>query len=71
MQIINLYKYVRKDGGTTFSPIKPDCEYTEMYRLVADEGMQLTKDGENFTTCVDTDSVDCWYEVECPEEDAQ
>ena len=69
MQKINLYKYVREDGGTTVSPVKPDCEYTEMYRLVADEGMQLTKDRENFATCVDTDSAEGWYEVELPIEE--
>ena len=37
MQIINLYKYTREDGGVTVSPIKPDCEYTDMVRLVADD----------------------------------
>ena len=68
MQIINLYKYHRADGGVTVSPIKPEGEYTEMYRLVADEGKVLTKDNENFTSCVDTESVDGWYEVDDPEE---
>jgi hypothetical protein len=69
MQIINLYKYTRKDGGTTVSPIKPNTEYTEMYRLIADDGKVLTKDGENFTTCVDTDTAEGWYEVDAPEEE--
>ena len=64
MQTITLYKYQRADGGTTISPVKPNCEYTEMYRLVADEGKALTKDGENLYPCVDTDTVDGWYEVE-------
>lgn len=68
MQIINLYKYQRADGGTTISPIKPNCECVPMYRLVADEGMALTKDGENFTSCVDTDTADGWYEVEVNED---
>jgi hypothetical protein len=70
MQIINLYKYTREDGGTTVSPIKPNTEYTEMYRLVADDGKVLTKDGENFTTCIDTDTADGWYEVDDPESEA-
>jgi hypothetical protein len=69
MQTITLYKYQRADGGTTISPVKPECEYTEMYRLVADEGKALTKDGVDLFPCVDTDTVDGWYEVDAPEED--
>ncbi len=68
MRVIKLYKYIRENGGVTISPIKPDCEYTENVRLVADEGKVLTNDGENFTLCVDTDTVDGWYEVDAPEE---
>ena len=70
MQIIKLYKYEREKGGVTVSPVKPDGEYTEMVRLVADEGKVLTKDGVNFTTCVDTDTADVWYEVDDPEGEA-
>lgn len=64
MQNIALYKYKRADGGTTISPIKPDCEYTEMMRLVADEGKILINDGENFTVCIDTDMTEGWSEIE-------
>jgi hypothetical protein len=64
MQIIKLYKYTRADGGTTISPNKPDVEYTEMYRLVADEGKALTKDGEEYTPCVDVETEEGWYEVD-------
>lgn len=64
MQIIKLYKYERTDGGVTVSPVEPDCEYEEMVRLVADEGKVLTQDGENFTSCVDADSAEGWYEVD-------
>ena len=63
MQIINLYRYTRPDGGVTVSPVKPEGEYEPMYRLVADEGMALTKDGENLTSCADVESVEGWYEV--------
>ena len=62
MQTINLYRYNRPDGGVTVSPVMPDCEYTEMFRLVADEGFVLT-DGETFTHCVDTDDVGAWTEI--------
>lgn len=68
MEIIKLYKYIRPEGGVTVSPIMPEGEYTEMMRLVADEGKLLTKDGENLTSCVDTDTADGWYEVDEPEE---
>ena len=67
MEIIVLYKYERESGGVTVSPIKPDCEYVEMSRLVADEGKVLTRDGANLSCCVDVDSVDGWYEVDDPE----
>ena len=66
MQTIALYKYRREDGGVTVSPIKPDVEYTEMYRLVADEGKVLTN-GETLTTCADVESADGWSEIDVPE----
>lgn len=62
MQTITLYRYSRTDGGVSVSPVKPDGEYTERFRIVADEGMMLT-DGENFTTCTDTESPAMWAEV--------
>lgn len=70
MQIINLYRYTRPDGGVTVSPVRPEGEYAPMYRLVADEGMALTKDGENLTSCADVESVIGWYEVETTEGEA-
>lgn len=70
MQIINLYKYTRPDGGVTVSPVRPEGEYEPMYRLVAAEGMALTKDGENLTSCADVESVIGWYEVESTEGEA-
>lgn len=66
MQIIPLYQYKREDGGITESPIKPDVEYTEVLRLVADEGKALTKDGVNTTPCEDVEDIKEWYEVEAP-----
>jgi hypothetical protein len=67
MQIVNLYKYERADGGITVSPIKPDCEYIEMYRLIADEGKVLKK-GDIEMTCVDIETNDLvnWQEVDAP-----
>ena len=70
MQIIDLYKYTRPDGGVTVSPVRPEGEYEPMYRLVADEGMALTKDGENLTSCADVENVEGWYEVESAEGEA-
>lgn len=66
MQTINLYKYIREDGGITVSPIKPDCEYTEMYRIVADEAKVLVN-GDIITTCADVDALEGWTEIDAPE----
>lgn len=66
MQTILLYRYTRRDGGVSVSPAKPDGEYTELYRLVADEGMMLT-DGETYTACADTATPERWTEVSDPE----
>lgn len=62
MTIIPLYRYFRTDGGVTVSPIKPDGEYTQLSRLIADDGFVLT-DGENFTPCVDTENIGMWSEI--------
>ena len=67
MQVINLYKYIRENGGVTVSPNKPNVEYTEMYRLVADEGKILTN-GEIVTSCVDVETIEGWNEIEATDE---
>ena len=64
MIVKELYCYEREKGKVTVSTEKPDCEYTLRYRLIADENKVLTKDGVNFTTCIDVDSTEGWYEVE-------
>lgn len=69
MQVITLYKYQREDGGVTVSPIKPDTEYTETLRLVADEGKVLVK-GEIITPCADVESVEGWTEIDDVENEA-
>lgn len=63
MQTITLYRYTRPDGGISVSPIKPNVEYTEMVRLIADEGKALT-DGTNTTTCTDASSAEGWTEID-------
>lgn len=69
MQKITLYRFTRADGGVTVSTEKPDTEYTELFRLVADEGYVLT-DGTNITPCVDTDDVSAWSEIVDPDSPA-
>ncbi len=66
MQKITLYRFIRPDGGVTVSTVKPDGEYTELTRLVADEGYPLT-DGTNYTACTDTDNPGAWSEVPDPD----
>ena len=64
MTVKELYCYEREEGKVTVSTEKPDCEYSLRFRLIASEDKELTKDGENFTTCIDVDSTEGWYEVE-------
>lgn len=66
MQTIVLYRYERDSGGVTVSPVKPDVEHSELYRLIADEGKVLTMDGDNLFPCVDVESVAGWREVDDP-----
>jgi hypothetical protein len=65
MQTITLYRYTREGGGVTVSPEKPNCDYQERVRLIADEGKLLT-DGNIETSCIDTDSADGWWEIDAP-----
>lgn len=67
MQTIVLYRYTRVDGGTTVSIEKPDAEYTETSRLIANDGYILT-DGVNYAFCIDTDNPSQWCEVEYSED---
>lgn len=69
MTVKTLYRYKREDGGITVSPEKPDCEYTELVRLIADEGKMVTKDGENLFPVIDVNNAEGWYEVDAPVED--
>lgn len=68
MRIINLYRYERENGGITVSPNKPNGEYTEMFRLVADKGKLLT-DGVNRCLCADVESPEGWAEIDEPEKE--
>lgn len=68
MIVKELYCFEREEGKVTVSTEKPDCDYSLRFRLIADEGKVLTKDGVNFTTCIDVDSVEGWYEVDAPRE---
>ena len=68
MIVKELYHYEREEGKITVSTEKPEGEYILRYRLIADEYKVLTKDGENFTTCVDTDTTEGWYEVDEPKQ---
>lgn len=67
MTIKTLYSYKREDGGITVSPEKPDCDYTELVRIISDEGKMVTKDGENLFPAIDVDVAKGWYEVDAPD----
>lgn len=58
MQEIPIYRHVRSDGGVTVSPTKPEGDYTEMVRLVADEGKVLRLPDGTTTSCIDVDKAE-------------
>ena len=70
MQIINLYRVIRPDGGVTVTPNKPDSYEKVMYRIVADEGKELVN-GNMRTSCADVESTDGWAEVEAQSEESE
>ena len=65
MKIVNLYKYIRDDGGATVSLVKPNAEYVEMFRLIADEGKELVNEDIR-TSCIDVESTEGWSEIDAP-----
>ena len=69
MTVKTLYRYEREGGGITVSPQKPECEFTELVRLIADAGKMVTQDGKNTCLVIDVETADGWYEVDAPEED--
>lgn len=68
MTIITLYRYIKNNGDTVFSPRRPNKEHTEYVRLIADDGKILTKDGVTFYHIIDQESQEGWYEVESPQQ---
>lgn len=64
MTIITLYKYTREDGGTTTSPNKPDCEYTELSRVVADKDKILVLPDGTRAVCTDVESAEGITEID-------
>jgi hypothetical protein len=66
MQKLTLYRHTRPDGGVTVSPVKPDGECAVTWRLIADDGKLLTRDGVTYCYATDVESDDGWYEVTDP-----
>lgn len=64
MEVKNLYKFRRIDGGITVSTLAPEVPYTLMYRIIASDGMLVTQDGVTGYPAIDTDSDKGWYEIE-------
>lgn len=63
MITMTTYKYKEGKNGYAVSPRKPDCEYTEAMRLIAEPGHALTKDGINYFYCIDVVTADGWLEI--------
>ena len=60
-----IYKYKENDS-TIVSPYKPNCEYEEIYRLIAQNENYLLTDYTIFTSCIDIPKKDLelWFEVD-------
>ena len=73
MTIKLLYRY-NQEQMIIDSLILPEGQeqYIERYRLIADEGMLLTKDNEHQYSVIDIDKEDLlnWVEVERPVEES-
>ena len=69
MIVKTLYRQPQQDGTVIHSLTKPNGEYTTLSRFIADEGMAFTQDNKNFTTVIDGENLDGWYEVEHKEEE--
>lgn len=68
MRTITLYRFERENGKTTISPDYPqDKPFTILYRLIADEGMELVK-GDLIVPCIDTTDTSGWTERVVEEE---
>ena len=66
MNKINLYCYEEEDGSTTVTPVqRNENDVAVRYRLVADDGKILKKDGE-LTFVVDVFEMDIkdWEEID-------
>ena len=64
MKTITIYKRTRANGGVSVSTVRPlRGEFTEVYRLVADEG-KLVTNGKITAACIDVESVRGWYEID-------
>ena len=61
MNVITLYRVRRVDGGITTTPVKPEEYESTLFRIVADDGMELVK-GDIHTLCIDAESLEGWTE---------
>lgn len=68
MRVIALYRYDRPGGGTVITPEKPEGEHEPAgVRIIADDGMLITRDGVNLLKVIDDESAEGWTEIADPE----
>lgn len=64
MIIKTMYRYEREEGKVTVSFTQPtDKPFTEVYRLIADEGKVIT-DGVDVFECKDVHSYEGYHEID-------
>ena len=69
MQVKKLYLYNSPGIGTIVTLNEPDAYYSELVRIIADEGKVVTRNGTDLFTVVDADSATGFYEIDAPEEE--
>lgn len=67
MTKVNLYRYVEEIGEVIITPNKRKrTDKAALYRLIADDGKLLIKDGYEPTPCIDTEDITGWGEIDDP-----
>lgn len=61
-----MYTYLGTNGIVCTPVHLEDIYYIRKYRLVADEGKKITKDGIKFTrnVIIPEDELELWYEID-------
>lgn len=69
MIITKLYRYKKESGEIIISPQKPETEYTELFRISADDKKLLTNNWQDYYAIIDVENPNDWYEITSHQEE--